>query len=212
MRSESSSEAQRVRAERDGDATARSLARRPPSVDELQQFRNLLETKPPPEGNDVLDPLAQKLRNVLDDGGDDGAVRRKNDSGENDAKTPADVSALLLAQRLMAQNAPSAAASATSSSPPPQLAELIEKQVTRILVSEGARTGARDASVHLKLADAVLPGTELSLTRHENGWRLRAEVRARDSYDRICDCGDELVRRFAERGLGAIEFEPVLHV
>lgn len=213
MRSESSSEAQRARAERGGDAIARGAPRRLPSADDMEQFRNLLETKRPPEPGEALDPLAQGVRNVLnEDAGDDRAPRRRSGFADGDGNTPADVSAMLLAQRMVAQSAPPAVAPGAAPAPQPQLAELIEKQVARILVSEGARSGARDASVRLQLADTLLPGTELSLTRGENGWHLRADVRVRDSYERICDCGDELVKRFAERGLGAIEFEPVLHV
>ena len=212
MRSESPSEAQRSRARRDDDATPHGIPRRTPSADDMQQFRALLETKRPSPQADAPDPLGLNLRNVLDDE-DEGAPRRKNGLDESEGGTPpADVSAMLLAQRMVAQSAPQASASAPPASPTPQLAELIEKQVTRMLVSEGARTGMGDASVHLQLADVVLPGTELSLSRNENGWRLRADVRSRDSYERICDCGGELVQRFAARGLGAIEFEPVLHV
>jgi hypothetical protein len=188
------------------------MPRRTPSADDMQQFRALLETKQPPPQAAPADPLGLNLHNVFEDA-DEGAPRRKDGLEENEGGTPpADVSAMLLAQRMVAQSAPQASASAPLATPTPQLAELIEKQVTRMLVSEGARTGTRDASVHLQLTDAVLPGTELSLSRNENGWRLRADVRSRDSYERIRDCGEELVQRFAERGLGAIEFEPVLHV
>lgn len=208
MRSESSSEAQRAR---DGDAT-RTAPRRVPSADDMQQFRSLLETKQTPPRGDTPDPLGQNLRSVLDEDADEPALRRKSGFADTDGNAPADVSAMLLAQRMVAQSAPQNVASAPPPAPPQQLAELIEKQVARLLVSDGARSGARDASVRLQLADTVLPGTELSLTRHENGWRLRADIRARDSYERICDCGSELTRRFAERGLGEIEFEPVLHV
>lgn len=208
MRSESSSEAQRSRDLRDGDA-ARGAPRRPASADELQQFRALLETKPPPDRAQARDPLGLRIDNVLAEK-DEAGLRRKAGLANDEGNPPADVSAMLLAQRVMTQSAPPAAATSAAAAPPP-LAELIEKQVTRMLVSENARTGARDASVRLQLADTLLPGTELSLTRGEGGWRLRADVRSHDSYERIRDCGEELMRRFAERGLGAIEFEPVLH-
>lgn len=210
MRSESSSEAQRLRARRDGDDATRGVVRRPASADDLQQFRALLETKPAPENAQARDPLGLKIDNVLDDKGESGSRRKAGLEG-GDAGLPADVSAMLLAQRVMTQSAPQVTAPATQTTPPPQLAELIEKQVTRMLVSESARTGARDASVRLQLADTLLPGTELSLTRGESGWHLRADVRSHDSYERIRDCGEELVRRFAERGLGTIDFEPILH-
>jgi hypothetical protein len=210
MRSESSSEARRSRARRDGEDATRGVIRRPASAADLQQFRALLETKPAPENAQVRDPLGLKIDNVLDDKGESGSRRKAGLEG-GDAGLPADVSAMLFAQRVMTQSAPQVTASATPTTPSPQLAELIEKQVTRMLVSESARTGARDASVRLQLADTLLPGTELSLTRGESGWHLRADVRSHDSYKRIRDCGEELVRRFAERGLGTINFEPVLH-
>lgn len=210
MRSESSSEAQRSRAARDGDDATRGTSRRPASADDLQQFRALLETKPPPGRAEARDPLGLNIDNVLD-AKDESGPRRKAGREDGAGGLPADVSAMLLAQRVMTQSAPQTAASAASSTPPPQLAELIEKQVTRMLVSESARTGAHDASVRLQLADTLLPGTELSLTRGESGWHLRADVRSHDSYQRIRDCGEELMRRFAERGLGTIEFEPILH-
>lgn len=90
----------------------------------------------------------------------------------------------------------------------PALAELIERHVRQMLVSETA-TSARGGDVLLRMSDAALPGTDLWLRRTEHGWKVRAEARSRDSYDAIVGGSAQLIRRFAEHGLGKLDVEPV---
>lgn len=92
--------------------------------------------------------------------------------------------------------------------PAPALAELIERHVRQLLVSETA-TSARGGDVLLRMSDAALPGTDIWLRRTERGWKVRADVRSRDSYDAIVAGRERLVKRFAERGLGELDIESV---
>lgn len=98
-----------------------------------------------------------------------------------------------------------------AASPPavaPALAELIEKHVRQMLVSETA-TSARGGDMLLRMSDAALPGTDIWLRRTERGWKVRAEARSRDSYDAIVGGSEQLIKRFAEHGLGELDVEPV---
>ena len=56
-----------------------------------------------------------------------------------------------------------------------------------------------------------VPGTDLWLTRTENGWRMRADVRSRDAYDTLLANQDDLIQRFADSALGELSIEPVFH-
>lgn len=92
--------------------------------------------------------------------------------------------------------------------PAPALAELIERHVRQLLVSETA-ISARGGDVLLRMSDAALPGTDIWLRRTERGWKVRADVRSRDSYDAIVAGSERLVKRFAEHGLGELDIESV---
>lgn len=99
----------------------------------------------------------------------------------------------------------------TAAPPPPTasgraLAEMLERHVRQCAV-EGA-AGEGDGQVLLRMSDATLPGTDLLLSRTAEGWRLRADVRSRDSYDAIREAGPALARRFAEQNLGTLEIDP----
>lgn len=87
------------------------------------------------------------------------------------------------------------------------LADMLERHVRQFAV-DGAAGGDREGQVLLRMADATLPGTDLLLSRTAGGWRLRADVRSRDSYDAILEAAPALARRFAEHNLGALEIEP----
>lgn len=103
-------------------------------------------------------------------------------------------------------------AAAASANLAPALAELVQKHVRQMLVSDprGGR-GGRSREVLLRMQNDVLPGTDLWLTQTENGWQLRADVRSRDAYDTLLANQEELVQRFAEGSLGKLTIEPVFH-
>lgn len=102
-------------------------------------------------------------------------------------------------------------AAAASASLAPALAELVQKHVKQMLVSDPRSGRGRSREVLLRMQNDVLPGTDLWLTQTENGWQLRADVRSRDAYDTLLANQDELVQRFAEGALGKLTIEPVFH-
>jgi hypothetical protein len=61
------------------------------------------------------------------------------------------------------------------------------------------------------MSDTTLPGTDLLLTRVNDGWLLRADVQSRASHDAIREAAPELARRFAERNLGTLQVESHFH-
>ena len=87
------------------------------------------------------------------------------------------------------------------------LAEMLERHVRQFAVDEAA-AGGGDGQVLLRMSDATLPGTDLMLSRTAEGWRLRADVRSRDSYDAIREAAPALARRFADQNLGTLEIDP----
>ena len=101
---------------------------------------------------------------------------------------------------------------ATTNAPPQtgasnELADLIEKHVRRMLVSDDAAHGGRDARVLLRLGDGVLAGTDLVLTRGEQGWLLHADVGNERQAEAMRESAPDLARRFAESGLGTVTIE-----
>lgn len=102
-------------------------------------------------------------------------------------------------------------AAAASANLAPALAELVQKHVRQMLVSDPRSGRGRSREVLLRMQNDVLPGTDLWLTQTENGWQLRADVRSRDAYDTLLANQDELVQRFAEGSLGKLTIEPVFH-
>ena len=101
---------------------------------------------------------------------------------------------------------------ATTNAPPQtgagnELADLIEKHVRRMLVSDDAAHGGRDARVLLRLGDGVLAGTDLVLTRGDQGWLLHADVGNERQAEAMRESAPDLARRFAESGLGTVTIE-----
>ncbi|KRE94445.1 hypothetical protein ASG87_17735 [Frateuria sp. Soil773] len=93
----------------------------------------------------------------------------------------------------------------------PALAELIERHVKQLLVPDASsRSSAQTREIMLTLKDDVLPGTELWLSRTEQGWRLRADTRSADSYRALVDGAPQLIERFAAGNLGTLEIDPIL--
>lgn len=93
----------------------------------------------------------------------------------------------------------------------PGIAELLEKHVKQMLVSDSRGTRLRSREVLLRMQSDILPGTDLWLTQTRNGWQLRADVRSRDAYDTLLANQDELIQRFADSALGELSIEPVFH-
>lgn len=102
-------------------------------------------------------------------------------------------------------------AAVASGSVAPALAELVQKHVRQMLVSDPRSSRGRSREVLLRMQNDVLPGTDLWLTQTDNGWQLRADVRSRDAYDTLLANKDELVQRFAASALGELEIEPIYH-
>jgi hypothetical protein len=111
----------------------------------------------------------------------------------------------------LAEIAPGIAAAAANA--PPQssasneLADLIEKHVRRMLVSDDAAHGGRDARVMLRIGDGVLAGADLVLTRGEQGWLLHADVGNERQAEAMRESAPDLARRFAASGLGRVTIE-----
>ena len=120
----------------------------------------------------------------------------------------ADLLAMMQAQSALREGAatlPAAAAPPMASGK--ALAEMLERHVRQLAV-DAAHAGDGDGQVLLRMSDATLPGTDLLLSRTSDGWRLRADVRSRDSYDAIREAAPALARRFAEQNLGTLEVDP----
>ena len=121
----------------------------------------------------------------------------------------ADLLAMMQAQSALREGAgatlPAAAAPPMASGK--ALAEMLERHVRQLAV-DAAHAGDGDGQVLLRMSDATLPGTDLLLSRTSDGWRLRADVRSRDSYDAIREAAPALARRFAEQNLGTLELDP----
>lgn len=123
----------------------------------------------------------------------------------------ADLLAMMQAQSALREGA---GASLPAAAAPPMasgraLAEMLERHVRQLAV-DAAHSGDSDGQVLLRMSDATLPGTDLLLSRTADGWRLRADVRSRDSYDAIREAAPALARRFAEQNLGTLEIDPHL--
>ena len=87
------------------------------------------------------------------------------------------------------------------------VSQLMEKHVKQLLVSESSSRRDDKLSVMLNMTDAVLPGTQLTLTQTDAGWRLDSQSTSTASYRAIRDLAPELQARFAERGLGELTLD-----
>jgi len=204
--------------------------REEPKAELVDRFRTLMqaraeggEQRPDPrlQGREAAE--ATRGEGLADDArqhaATDNAIGRKGgDHGEagrqsgGDALQPAELAALYQAQ-LLARDGPAMATPPTmpqAQGNPQALADMLERHVRQLAVSAGG-TRAEDGQVLLRLSDATLPGTDLLLSRTETGWRLRADVRSRGSFDAIRQAAPKLAERFAARDLGTLEIEPHLH-
>jgi hypothetical protein len=142
-------------------------------------------------------------------GQDDDPLRRHDDASTSPSQAQQiDAAALYQAQAAMRDGLPAPAAPAPIN--PHAFADMVERHLKQLAADRGAADGG-DGHVLLRMADATLPGTDLLLSRTEQGWMLRAEVRSRGSYDAIRQAAPELARRFAERNLGVLEVDPHFH-
>ncbi|MFK7888040.1 MAG: type III secretion HpaP family protein [Gammaproteobacteria bacterium] len=134
------------------------------------------------------------------------------DSGAMDMDTLPPITVGALAATSPGQVA--AAATATGSAGPAYnaaaVAQLLEKHVRQLLVSESRSARGDTPQVMLNLTDAVLPGTQLTLTQTEGGWQLASSSTSTDSYRVIRDLAPQLQERFSERGLGELDLQVTL--
>lgn len=110
---------------------------------------------------------------------------------------------------------PALAAASTGSAQLPAynaaaVAQLLEKHVRQLLVSESRSARGDTPQVMLNLTDAVLPGTQLTLTQTEGGWTLASSSTSTDSYRIIRELAPQLQARFGERGLGDLDLQVTL--
>lgn len=136
--------------------------------------------------------------------GDSGG--QANDGAEGGEAKLLDPALLWQAQHALRGDAPAAMPAPVGASN--AVLEMIERHVRQLAVAGGAADPQGDGQVLLRMADATLPGTDLLLSRTSDGWRLRADVRSRDSYDAIREAAPALARRFAEQNLGTLEVDP----
>lgn len=226
-RSSSTSEAFDARQARDAEATDRARApqRERPSPEQAQKFQELLHAKGKLPGQQEFQKTTEVREGAAGQAEDgvDGQVRAESvvtgvherESHGDDAGGMSDLQSSTDASLLWQAQAAVRDGSTPQAAPPPQVnpnafAEMLEKHVRQLAVSEGG-TGDGDGRVLLRLSDQTLPGTDLLLTRTASGWSLRADVRSRESFDAIRDAAPRLAERFAERNLGELTIEPVFH-
>lgn len=202
---------------RGADSTGRGAqAGRKPNKQEISDFKALMQRGAKQEKS--ADTRQAQSRSALEPGiassGDVVAPREHGDGYEQDSGLQQHVLGWLphvdgaQVQLMPAQAFGAPPPVAAPPAPAPALAELIERHVRQMLVSETA-TGERGGDVLLRMSDAALPGTDIWLRRTERGWKVRADVRSRDSYDAIVAGSERLVERFAEHGLGELDIESV---
>ncbi|MFC4729881.1 hypothetical protein [Coralloluteibacterium thermophilus] len=203
--------------------TERAPARTPPPGEAVERFRQLMGRgdgnpragvplhegahREAHAGAQAATTEAPTPQQALPAGPD--AETGSGEMGGGDTMAPAELAALMQAQLGLREPAgpvavplPQAAPTATA------FAELLERQVRQMLVSAGGIDAHGNGEVLLRMSDATLPGTDLTLARGPEGWVLRADVRSRDSYEAIQRAAPELARRFAERNLGELSIEP----
>lgn len=203
------------------DRDAASSRREPPSRDQVDRFRALMQIKEQAHDKGVKrDGHAQGARAQADYAASEHQpaslqpfYRADDDSNSyrhhGDFLPSAETAALLQAQA-GAQANTMVATTAPAPLNPNAFAELLERHVRQLAVSAGG-VGKGDGQVLLRLSDATLPGTDLLLSRTADGWQLRADVRSRGSFDAIRDAAPGLARRFAERNLGTLTVDPHFH-
>jgi hypothetical protein len=129
--------------------------------------------------------------------------------GDGQAGANIGLQALHMAQQTIVQDAQQPAPSHAAMAP--ALAELIERHVKQLLVPDAtSRSAAQAREIMITLKDGLLPGTELWLSRTSNGWKLRADTRSSTAYRSLVEGAPQLIERFAQSQLGALEISPTL--
>lgn len=116
----------------------------------------------------------------------------------------ADFAALIEAQRLSQPGPANAPQAAPAADPEAAFAELVERHIRELLVSESGTAGA-GGEVRIRLSEAALPDTALSLSRVAGGWQLRADCGSAASRQALQRYAPSLVARFAARALGELQ-------
>ncbi|MFK8014898.1 MAG: hypothetical protein AB8G17_05625 [Gammaproteobacteria bacterium] len=154
--------------------------------------------------DDALAPVQERdarERELMSGAGTDTQADSR-DSGQ-----PGDLPTLGLSQTMAPGGVASALATAATVTPgysAAVVAQLLEKHVKQLLVSDSTAVRSEQPSVMLNLTDAVLPGTQLTLTQTEQGWRLDSRSSSASSYRAVRDLAPQLQERFSERGLGEL--------
>lgn len=204
--------------------------RQEPKTELVDRFRTLMQTRADGkeqrqdarlQGREMADAARADAQGAPErsQAATDGAIHRKHDDGSDaggnqsgETLKPAELAALMQAQ-ILTQHAPTAlpaAAPQAAHTNPQALADMLERHVRQLAVgSDGTR--AEQGQVLLRLNDATLPGTDLLLSKTDTGWRLRADVRSRGSFDAIQQAAPQLAERFAARNLGVLEVDPHYH-
>lgn len=186
----------------DIDTDASIDANQPPS-DQEQALRDLLQRQLD-EGRAQSPILTSRNQDS-----DDSNEQQDDHRGDGQAGANIGMQALHLAQQAIVQNAEQPAASQAAMAP--ALAELIERHVKQLLVPDAtSRSAAQSREIMITLKDGLLPGTELWLSRTSNGWKLRADTRSSTAYRSLIEGAPQLIERFAQSNLGALEINPTL--
>lgn len=85
--------------------------------------------------------------------------------------------------------------------------DFIERHVQRFLANDSAAKGENGGQVIMKLSNALLPGTDLVLTRIAGGWNLKASTTDHKISDLLRRSTANLSERFAKKDFGFIEVE-----
>ncbi len=215
-RSSSSTSASEAARSREGSESTRDV--RPPAQPEhIERFRSALDQvrdngkggQAEAAGTAESAEEGARVDEGLRIGGREGHGHepgREGGHGDQAETTTLDPALLWQAQNALRGEAPQAMPSPVGASN--AVMDMIERHVRQLAIGDGTRDAAGDGQVLLRMSDATLPGTDLLLTRVNDGWVLRADVRSRASYDAIREAAPELARRFAERNLGTLQVEP----
>jgi hypothetical protein len=195
--------------------------REPAPREKMDKFQRLMEEKqeqgkkPPLQAGKHGDVSAERATDnavtarhpTAERGEDDPLRRQREDTGTSPSTQTIDASALYQAQAAMRDGLPQT--NVPTPLNPNAFADMVEKHLKQLAADRGTANG--DGKVLLRMADATLPGTDLLLSRTADGWLLRADVRSRSSFDAIREAAPALARRFAERDLGTLSFDPHFH-
>jgi hypothetical protein len=218
-RSSSSTSASEAARSREGSETSRDV--RPPAQPEhIERFRSALDqvrdngkgVQPEAAATDGAGEEGARVEDGLRIGGREGQGHEPGHDGGRGDQAEAnllDPALLWQAQNALRGEAPQAMPAPVGASN--AVVDMIERHVRQLAIGDGTRDAAGDGQVLLRMSDATLPGTDLLLTRVNDGWVLRADVRSRASYDAIREAAPELARRFAERNLGTLHVDPHYH-